>query len=84
MFQLAQLLPPALVGTMFTSMALLKIYGFSRGIVGGACKPWSQRICGACPSWSLPLNIAMAILFLVIGVGNLAWLGFLLSQPATS
>ena len=73
-------LPCTLVGVAFTSFALAKIYGFSRGIVGGGCKPLSQRVCGSCPSWSRELNIAMVALFLVIGLGNLSYVAWILSR----
>jgi hypothetical protein len=39
-------LPPALVGTTFTLMGSLKLYGLFRGIVGGADKPFGTRLCG--------------------------------------
>jgi hypothetical protein len=68
------LLPPALVGGTFTFIGLLKVYGFVRGIQGGGCKPIGQRLCGSCPSWSRSVNIGMTALFLLIGIGNLAWL----------
>jgi hypothetical protein len=37
---------PALVGTTFTLMGALKLYGFVRGIVGGADKPYITKLCG--------------------------------------
>ncbi len=69
---LSDWLPPALVGLTFTALGLLKVYGLTRGIVGGSCKPASQRICGSCPSWSRRVNIGVTCLFLIIGLGNLA------------
>jgi hypothetical protein len=39
-------LPPALVGGFFTSIGVLKLYGLRSGIVGGARKPFAQRLCG--------------------------------------
>ena len=77
---LATWLPAALVGASFTSVALMKIYGFSRGIVGGGCKPVSQRLCGSCPSWSRGVNIAMVALFLVIGLGNHSYVAWIVSR----
>ena len=74
---LSDWLPAVTVGLTFTTLGALKIYGFSRGIVGGGCKPASQRLCGSCPSWSRSLNIAVTGLFLLIGLGNLAYLAWL-------
>ncbi len=37
---------PALIGATFTLIALLKLYGLSRGVVGGADKPFATRLCG--------------------------------------
>jgi hypothetical protein len=37
---------PAWVGATFTLMAALKLYGLSRGVVGGADKPFVTRLCG--------------------------------------
>ena len=39
-------LPPAAVGVTFTLLGSLKLWGLSRGIVGGADKPVVQRLCG--------------------------------------
>jgi hypothetical protein len=36
---------PALIGTMFTLLGSLKLYGLSRGIVGGADKPFVTKLC---------------------------------------
>jgi hypothetical protein len=74
-------LPPALVGGTFTIFGLLKVYGLATGIQGGGCKPLGQRLCGTCPSWSRSLNIGMAVLFLLIGILNLAWLASIVSRP---
>jgi hypothetical protein len=46
MISLSQWLPPALVGTLFTLIGLLKLYGLWKGIVGGAEKPYTTRLCG--------------------------------------
>ena len=78
MAALADWLPPACVGIAFTTIGALKIYGFSRGIVGGGCKPAAQRLCGSCPSWSRGLNIIVTCFFLAIGLGNLAYLACML------
>ena len=77
---LAVWFPAALVGTTFTSLALIKVYGFSRGIVGGGCKPVSQRLCGTCPSWSRSVNIGMVAMFFVLGLGNLAYVAWIVSR----
>jgi hypothetical protein len=37
---------PVLVGLMFTLMGSLKLYGVSRGVVGGADKPFVTQLCG--------------------------------------
>jgi hypothetical protein len=39
-------LPPAAVGLMMTMVGGLKLWGLKRGIVGGADKPFAQRLCG--------------------------------------
>jgi hypothetical protein len=69
----ADWLPFLAVGLSFTVVGLLKVYGLSRGIVGGGGRPASTRICGSCPSWSRRTNVAMACLFLIIGWGYLAY-----------
>jgi hypothetical protein len=38
--------PPAAVGLMFTILGSLKLWGLKQGIVGGAGKPFTQRLCG--------------------------------------
>ncbi len=77
MIPLSEWLPPASVGLTFTTLGSLKVYGLSRCIVGGGDKPASQRICGTCPSWSRSVNLAAIGLLLAIGLGNLAWLGWI-------
>lgn len=74
---LSEWLPLATSGATFTLLGLLKLYGLSKGIQGGGCKPWSQRVCGSCPSWSRTLNILVTALFLAIGLVNLARLAWL-------
>jgi hypothetical protein len=37
---------PALIGCTFTLVGLLKLYGLSKGVVGGADKPFVTRLCG--------------------------------------
>jgi hypothetical protein len=64
-------LPPAVVGVTFLTVALLKVYGFRRGVVGGGGKPVMCRLLGRCPSWSRGGNNALVILFFGIAVLNL-------------
>jgi hypothetical protein len=81
MITLPDWFPPAVVGGTFTALGLLKLYGISKGIVGGGGKPFSCRLRGSCPSWSRRLNIIFAIVLLVIGViGCLGLLSTLLSK----
>jgi hypothetical protein len=44
---IADWLPPALVGTTFTLLGSLKLYGFAKGVVGGADKPFLTKLCGS-------------------------------------
>ncbi|HZV07608.1 MAG TPA: hypothetical protein VE999_21155 [Gemmataceae bacterium] len=37
---------PAFVGITFTVMGALKLYGFVKGTVGGADKPFMTKMCG--------------------------------------
>jgi len=37
---------PALIGLQFTVLGSLKVYGLSKGVVGGADKPFVTRLCG--------------------------------------
>jgi hypothetical protein len=37
---------PALIGLTFTLVGSLKLYGLSRGVVGGADKPFVKQLCG--------------------------------------
>jgi hypothetical protein len=46
MTSLTDWLPPAVVGLTFTLLGALKLYGLSRGVVGGAGKPFVTRLCG--------------------------------------
>ena len=76
MIALSDWLPLAAVGVTFTTVGLLKVYGFKKGIVGGGGRPASCRLLGSCPSWSRRLNVIMVVLFLGIG---LSCLGVLLA-----
>ncbi len=42
----AEWFPPALVGTTFTLLGSLKLYGLCSGVVGGADKPFVTKLCG--------------------------------------
>jgi len=73
---------PAVVGTMFTAVGLLKVYGLFRGTIGGRDKPLFQYATGTCPTWvgrgwrGWSLRIGLPCLFLGIGLwnlGTLAW-----------
>ena len=77
---LAAWLPAALVGASFTSLGLIKVYGFTRGSVGGGCKPASQRLCGSCPSWSRTVNMGWVVLLFVIGLSHLAYVAWIVTQ----
>jgi hypothetical protein len=68
--------PLACVGTTFTMLGLLKVYGLSRGIVGGPGRPAACRLLGACPTWSRPVNLGMTGLFLAIGLSCFAILAW--------
>jgi hypothetical protein len=46
MISVTDWLPPAVVGTTFTLIGGLKLYGLRKGIVGGADKPFATRLCG--------------------------------------
>jgi hypothetical protein len=37
---------PALIGMTFTLLGSLKLYGLSRGVVGGADKSFATKLCG--------------------------------------
>jgi hypothetical protein len=36
----------ATVGLMFTILGCIKLWGLKQGVVGGAGKPFAQRLCG--------------------------------------
>jgi hypothetical protein len=42
----AEWFPPLLVGTVFTLIGCVKLYGLSRGVVGDRDKPFWQYACG--------------------------------------
>jgi hypothetical protein len=70
--------PPLLTGALFSALGVAKVYGRCKGIEGGGGKPWTQRACGSCPSWNRQINLGMTILWLVMGLAHLAWVGWLL------
>ncbi len=81
MAALADWLPSAVVGLSFTVVGALKLYGLSHGVIGGAGKPASTRLCGSCPTWSSTRNVAVTFVFLAIGLGNLAYAAWVLARP---
>jgi len=46
MISFTEWFPPALVGTTFTLLGSLKLYGLWKGVVGGADKPFVTKLCG--------------------------------------
>jgi len=67
-------LVPAMIGVLFTLLGLLKLYGMRCGIEGGRDKTLGRQLCGTCPNWKYPaMRIVMPAVFLLIGLGNLAW-----------
>lgn len=46
MIALTDWLPEATVGVTFTLFGCIKLWGLKQGIVGGAKKPFTQRLCG--------------------------------------
>ncbi len=79
MITFADWFPLATVGLTFTLLGSLKLWGLSRGIVGGADKPVFQRLCGTSPTWeSHSLRLGFPFLLLGLGLFNLGWLGWVL------
>jgi hypothetical protein len=76
-------LPAVTVGISFTALGLLKVYGLTRGIIGGGEKRASERICGSCPTWSKRTNTAVICVFLAIGLSNLSYLAWLVFNQST-
>jgi hypothetical protein len=72
----------ALLGSVFTLVGVVKIYGLCRGVIGGRDKPFAQYACGTCPTWvgcgwkGRILRYGMPFLFLGIGIWNLAALAW--------
>lgn len=75
-------LPPLAVGLPFTAMGLAKVYGLARGVQGGGGKPARDRACGSCPTWSRTANVALAMFFLLVGLGNLVLLVWAVASGA--
>lgn len=46
MLPFSEWFPPAVVGSTFTALGSIKLYGLRRGIVGGRDKKFVQRLCG--------------------------------------
>jgi hypothetical protein len=46
MIDFADWFVPTVIGTTFTLLGSLKLYGLARGIVGGADKPFVTKLCG--------------------------------------
>ncbi len=46
MISFSDWLPPGVIGVTFTLLGSLKLYGLSRGVVGGADEPFVTRLCG--------------------------------------
>lgn len=68
--------PPLLVGATFTTLGLLKVYGFRHGVTGGGDKPFKVRLVGSCPTWSKHLNVIMTTVFLLTGLSFLSVLAW--------
>jgi hypothetical protein len=62
---------PLIVGLSFTTVGALKIYGRTKGIIGGGGKPASARLVGSCPTWSRSVNLTLTWLSFAIGVAAL-------------
>jgi len=59
---------PAAVGVTFTLLGSLRLWGLSRGIVGGADKPVVPQHCGTSPTWeSRSLRLGLPSLLLGLG-----------------
>ncbi len=82
MIAFADWFPLLMIGSVFTTFGLLKVYGFRHNIVGGGNKPYSCRLLGSCPTWSKQMNVVVTALFLVIGLSALSILGWLLLNAA--
>jgi hypothetical protein len=82
MIPFADWFPLLCIGITFTTIGLLKVYGFKHNIVGGGGKPWSTRLRGSCPTWSKHLNLIVITLFLMIGLSSLSILGWLVIRAS--
>lgn len=69
---LITLLPLLTVGLSFSVLGALKIYGLSKGVVGGGGRPLTCRILGSCPTWSKSANLLVIVMFCAIGIVNLS------------
>jgi hypothetical protein len=82
MIPFADWFPLLCIGITFTTIGLLKVYGFKHNIVGGGGKPWGTRLRGSCPTWSKHLNLTVTVLFFLVGLSSLSILGWLLLHSA--
>ena len=71
MSEVINALPLLIVGLSFTTVGVLKIYGRTKGIIGGGGKPASVRLLGSCPTWSRSVNLILTWLIFAIGVATL-------------
>jgi hypothetical protein len=78
MIAFADWFPLLCVGSLFTTIGLLKLYGFRHNIMGGGGKPWGTRVRGSCPTWSRHMNVTVTVIFFVIGLASLSILSWLL------
>ena len=46
MISLPNWVVPGLIGVTFTLLGSMKLYGLSKGVVGGADKPFVTQLCG--------------------------------------
>lgn len=68
----AEWLPPAGASVVFTTLAVCKIYGWMKGVIGGGGKPAACRLMGRCPNLSNRVNIAIIVVFAAVGILNFA------------
>jgi len=69
---------PGIIGLIFLTFGILKIYGYNKGIIGGGGKHFSDRCMGSCPTWSKGTNrfLKYALLstgFVLLAVSIFGW-----------
>jgi hypothetical protein len=74
--------PLLMIGSVFTTVGLLKLHALRHNIVGGGDKSFSCRLRGTCPTWSGQMNVLVMLIFLVIGFLAFGILGWLLLRAA--